>query len=231
MKTQRNKLLNDLEKKIGSNFKNQKLLEQVFVHRSYLNEHPAFRLGNNERLEFLGDAVLELIVTDHLYKNFPEPEGELTSFRSALVKGRNLAQIAKKLGLSNLLLLSRGEEKNQGRDNELILANTFEALVGAIYLDLGLEKTRDFIKNWVLSKLDEILQKGMYRDAKSQLQELYQAKKGLTPVYKVLKQSGPDHAKKFVIGVYVGKKKLAEGQGSSKQKAQSNAAKQALKKL
>lgn len=230
MKNQQPKLL-ELQKTIGHLFNNQELLEQVFVHRSYLNEHLNFKLSSNERLEFLGDAVLELIVTDNLYKAYDKNEGELTSLRSALVKGENLAKVARKLDLDKYLLLSKGEEKNQGRDNDLLLANTFEALVGAMYLDCGLDKTTQFIKVQVLNSLDSILKNELYLDAKSQLQEICQAQKNITPTYKVLSESGPDHAKKFIVGVYLGKLKLAQGLGASKQHAQIQAAGQALKKL
>ncbi|MFH1749324.1 MAG: ribonuclease III [bacterium] len=219
----------DLQKIIGDSFNNLELLEQVFVHRSYLNEHSNFKLSSNERLEFLGDAVLELIVTENLYRAYNKNEGELTSLRSALVKGKNLAKVARKLDLDKYLLLSKGEEKNQGRDNDLLLANTFEALIGAIYLDLGFDKTAQFIKAQVLDSLGTILKNELYLDAKSQLQEICQAQKNITPTYKVLSESGPDHAKKFIIGVYLGKQKLTQGSGVSKQQAQIQAARQALK--
>ncbi|MFC1656684.1 ribonuclease III [Patescibacteria group bacterium] len=231
MMNQTKNKFSDLENIIGRPFNDKELLEQVFVHRSYLNEHPGFKLSSNERLEFLGDAVLELVVTENIYKAYDKNEGELTSLRSALVKGKNLAKVARKLNLSKYLLLSKGEEKNQGRDNDLLLANTFEALVGALYLDLGFDKTMDFIELQVLNSLDAILKNELYVDAKSQLQEIYQAKRNITPTYKVLKESGPDHAKKFIVGVYLNKQKLAQGLGASKQLAQTEAARQALLKI
>ncbi len=220
--------LHELQKKFETPFNDIELLKQVFVHRSYLNEHKDNKLVSNERLEFLGDAVLELIVTDYLYKKFNKNEGELTSLRSALVKGKNLAKIARNLYLNKYLLLSKGEEKNQGRDNDLLLANTFEALIGAMYLDLGFDKTAQFIKIQVLDSISNILKNELYLDSKSQLQEICQAQNNTTPTYKVLSESGPDHAKNFVVAVFLNKKKLAQGIGASKQEAQTHAAEQAL---
>lgn len=220
--------LSEFEKKIQIKFKDKNLLRQVFVHRSYLNENVGFDLDHNERLEFLGDAVLELIVTQHLFENYKNPEGELTNWRAALVKGPTLANIAKNLSMGECLYLSKGEEKTGGKSRQLILANTFEALIGAIYLDQGLEKTRDFVKKYLLSKLDEILEKKLYIDPKSRLQELSQESIGITPFYKVLAEYGPDHAKSFTVGVHLGNKLIGQGSGSSKQSAEQSAASNAL---
>lgn len=218
-----------LEKKLGLKFKNKDLLIQAFTHRSYLNENPHFYLSHNERLEFLGDAVLELVVTEELYKKYPKkPEGELTNWRAALVNSKMLAEVAKTLNYSDFLLLSRGEARELGKAREYILANAFEALVGALYLDQGYKVCQTFIKKNLLSKLPEIIEKGLFRDSKSHFQEEAQEKVGITPTYKVLKEWGPDHAKRFVIGVFLGKEKVAQGQGSSKQEAEVEAAKNAL---
>lgn len=221
--------LSTFERKIGIKFKNKNLLQQAFVHRSYLNEHPDFPLSHNERLEFLGDAVLELAVTEYLYKNYPNPEGELTAFRSALVKGKRLSFIARKLGIEELLLLSRGEQKSTGKARDLILANAFEALIGAIYLDKGYPIVKKFLEKNLIIYLPEILEKKLYLDAKSYFQELAQEKTGITPVYKVLSESGPDHAKVFEVGVYLNEQLVGKGKGYSKQEAQQNAAEEALK--
>ena len=218
-----------LEKKLRVEFKDKDLLMQAFAHRSYLNENPDFKLDHNERLEFLGDAVMELIVTEHLYKEFPEKsEGELTNWRAALVNAKMLTSVAEELGFNDFLLLSRGEAKEGGKARACILANTFEAFLGAIYLDLGYEATDEFIKKNLLTKLSDIIQEGSYKDAKSKFQEEAQDKEGITPSYKVIKESGPDHNKNFVVGVYLGEKLIAEGQGFSKQEAEEDAAKKAL---
>ncbi|MEK7562278.1 MAG: ribonuclease III [Patescibacteria group bacterium] len=218
-----------LEKKLGLNFKNKDLLTQAFAHRSYLNENPDFNLEHNERLEFLGDAVIELIVTEHLYKEHPKnAEGELTNWRAALVNAKMLSQVAEELGLNDYLLLSRGETKELGKARSYILANTFESLVGAVYLDSGYEPADKFITKYLLKNLPGIIRDGSYKDAKSQFQEKSQEKVGVTPVYKVIKESGPDHNKKFVIGVFLEKEKIAQGEGSSKQEAEESAAKNAL---
>lgn len=216
------------EKKNKLSFKNQNLLKQVFVHRSFLNENPSFSLDHNERLEFLGDAVLELIVTEYLYKNFPNPEGELTNWRSALVKGERLSQVAANLNMNDYLYLSRGEKQSSGKSRQLILANALEALIGAIYLDKGYTKTQNFIRENLLIHLDEILEKKLYRDAKSSLQELSQEKLGITPIYNVIEESGPDHNKHFTVGIYIAEKMIGKGVGSSKQEAEQDAAKSGL---
>ncbi|MFY9484747.1 MAG: ribonuclease III [Patescibacteria group bacterium] len=223
--------LSDLEKIIGLRFKDKDLLQKIFVHRSYLNEHPKFKLDNNERLEFLGDAVLELIVTEYLYRNYTNPEGELTNWRSALVKGEMLSKVAAHLKIGDFLLLSKGEEKSGGKNRELILANTFEALVGAIYLEFGYKDAKKFVETHLINELDEILEKKLYQDGKSRLQEWSQESNGATPNYKIISETGPDHAKVFTVGVSVGNEILAEGTGSSKQKAEQQAAFAALKKL
>lgn len=218
-----------LEKKLGIKFQNQNLLIQAFCHRSYLNENPKFLFDHNERLEFLGDAVLELIVTEHLYQNYPNPEGELTNWRAALVNSRNLARIAKDLGFEDYLLLSKGEAKDTGKARQYILANTFEAFLGALYLDQGLRKVRRFLETNLLFELPKILTQGTWLDPKSHFQELAQEKLKVTPSYKVLKEWGPDHAKHFVVGVFLRGELVAEGKGSSKQEAEEKAAEQALK--
>ncbi|OIO47414.1 MAG: ribonuclease III [Parcubacteria group bacterium CG1_02_40_82] len=222
--------LSNLEKKIGVKFNDQELLKQSLTHRSYLNENPDFNLGHNERLEFLGDAVLELVVTEYLYRNYQNPEGELTNWRAALVNAKMLAEIATELGLNDYVLLSRGEAKDSGRARNYILANALEALIGAIYYDQGIEKSADFIKDKILVHLPEILKQGTYRDAKSKFQEEAQDRAGVTPTYEVLDEWGPDHAKHFKIGVFLGDELVAEGQGPSKQEAQQKAAENALKK-
>jgi len=223
--------ITDFEKKIKIIFTDRNLLKQVFVHRSYLNENPKFGLENNERLEFLGDAVLELIVTEYLYKNFSNPEGELTNWRSALVKGQMLSKIAELMNINDYLYLSRGEEKSTGKARQIILANAFEALIGALYLDKGYNTTQDFVEKNVIKYLTEILDKELYKDAKSRLQELSQEINSITPEYKVLSETGPDHSKIFEIGVYIGNKIMGTGNGNSKQEAEQQAAGDALEKF
>lgn len=222
--------LEDFEEKLGIVFTNRSLLQQVFVHRSYLNEHRSFPLDHNERLEFLGDAVLELVVTEYLYRHYEKPEGELTNWRSALVRGEMISRIAQRLGMEEYLLLSRGEQKGTGKARQLILANTFEALVGAMYLDLGYAVVQKFIENVLVSHLDEILASGLHIDAKSDLQEKSQDKLSITPTYVVLSSHGPDHAKEFEVGVYIGEQLIATGKGGSKQRAEQDAATKALEK-
>lgn len=220
-----------LEKKLGIKFKNQDLLVQSVVHRSYLNENPGFKLPHNERLEFLGDAVLELVVTEYLYQNYPNPEGELTNWRASLVNARMLQEVAREIGLDNFLYLSKGEAKEppDSKARQYILANAFEALVGAIYLDQGYIVARDFIKEFLIVKLPYILEHELYLDPKSKFQEKAQEKYGITPSYKVLEEFGPDHAKHFKVGVYLDKELVATGEGSSKQEGQVEAALAALK--
>ncbi len=220
--------LSNLEEKIGVKFDNQGLLRQALVHRSYLNENPDFGSEHNERLEFLGDAVLELVVTEYLYLNYPNPEGELTNWRAALVNAKTLADIADNISLNDYILLSRGEAKDIGRARQYILANALEALIGAIYLDQGIGKAEEFIKSYVVSLLPEILKKGAWRDAKSRFQEEAQERAGITPSYEVLAEWGPDHARHFRIGVFLEEELVAEGEGLSKQEAQQVAAQKAL---
>lgn len=217
------------EKKLGLKFKNKDLLTQAFVHRSYLNENPEFGLEQNERLEFLGDAVLELVVTEELYKKYPEKaEGELTNWRAALVNAKMLTKIAEELGFNDFLLLSRGETKELGKARQYILANTFEAFIGALYLDSGYDSADTFIKKYLMVHLPEIITTGAYKDAKSHFQEMAQDKDGITPMYKILKEWGPDHKKKFTVGVFLGKDLITEGEGYSKQEAEEEAARAAL---
>lgn len=220
-----------LQKKIGCKFNDKKMLQQALVHRSYLNEHKSFSLDHNERLEFLGDAVLELVVTDHLYKNYQLPEGELTNLRAAIVRGEMLSRIARELDIEDFLLLSRGEQQGSEKARNYILANAIEALIGAIYLDQGYDAAQDFIDKTIISKLPEVVEKGSHIDAKSKFQELAQEKYRITPTYKVLSEEGLDHEKKFKIGLFLGDKKMGTGLGSSKQEAQQKAAKKALERL
>lgn len=218
-----------LETRIGVEFSNKQLLQQIFVHRSYLNENPGFPLKHNERLEFLGDAVLELIVTEHLFQNFPNPEGELTNFRSALVKGKMLSRVAKELELGDILYLSRGERKSGGKARAIILANTYEALIGGIYLDQGYEPSKRFIVETLLGNLPDIIEQGLHIDPKSRLQEYAQEHQSVTPNYRVLSEAGPDHAKLFRVGVFLSDEMIGSGEGTSKQAAEQEAANQALK--
>ncbi len=218
-----------LEAKLGISFKDKGILTQAFVHRSYLNEHPSFPFSHNERLEFLGDAVLELVVTEHLYRGYPNPEGELTNWRAALVNAKMLSDIAKEMGLEDYLYLSHGEAKdNQGKARQYILANAIEAVIGAVYLDQGMEVVSKFIHNWVLSRLQYILEHQLQIDPKSRFQESAQEIAGLTPVYRVIEEKGPDHAKEFTVGVYLGDELVTVGTGTSKQEAQIAAAEKAL---
>ena len=218
-----------LEKKLGLKFKDKDILRQAFTHRSYLNENPDLKLEHNERLEFLGDAVIELIVTEHLYKDHPEKkEGDLTNWRAALVNAKMMTSVAEELGFNDYLLLSRGESKELGKARAYILANTFEALLGALYLDSGYEPCDEFIKKYLLKKLSNIIREGSYKDAKSKFQEEAQDKISITPSYNVIKEEGPDHEKNFTVGVYLDKELIAEGEGLSKQEAEEAAAKKAL---
>jgi ribonuclease-3 len=220
----------DFEKKIKVTFKDKNLLAQAFTHRSYINENGGMAHSHNERLEFLGDAVLELIVTDFLYKKYPNcTEGELTAIRSALVNAIIISEIANDVGMDEYLLLSKGESKDHGKARQYILANTYEALVGAMYLDQGYEVVEKFITKTLLPKTDEIVKKKLWRDAKSLVQEKAQEFVSVTPAYKVLNQSGPDHDKHFTVGIYFGKDVIAEGKGKSKQEAEQKAAENALK--
>jgi ribonuclease III len=222
------KNIENLEKKIKTQFKNRELLQTAVTHRSYLNENRGYKLDQNERLEFLGDAVLELVVTDYLYANFPNPEGELTNWRASLVNKDMLARVSRSIGVEDFLLMSRGEAKDTGRAREYLLANAMEAIIGAIYLDQGYDPAKTFILENIVVNLKEVLESKSYLDAKSHFQEVAQDKEGVTPNYRVISESGPDHDKKFVVGVYLGDEKVAEGEGCSKQDAQRNAAKAGL---
>jgi ribonuclease III len=216
------------ESKIGYRFKNPSLIEQAFTHRSYLNENRTGK-DHNERLEFLGDAVLELVVTEFLYEKYPEkPEGELTAYRAALVNTVSLAQCAADLGMNEYLLLSKGESRDTGRARQIILANAFEAVIGALYLDSGYDASKRFIADQLFHKTDEVVAKRLWQDAKSRLQEIAQEKFRVTPQYQLLDQSGPDHDRTFVVGAFLGSERVAIGEGRSKQEAEQAAAEKAL---
>lgn len=215
--------------KLGFEFKDIELLVTALTHRSYVNEHKKSTKDHNERLEFLGDAVLELVTSDFLYRNYDEPEGIMTAWRSALVRTESIGDAGEELGYGPLVRLSKGEKHGSSRAHAVILADCFEAVIGAIYLDQGYEAARDFITKHILVKIDKILEEGSWRDPKSYLQELAQHNDGATPVYHVLNEEGPDHDKTFTIGVYVGKQLKGEGTGHSKQEAEGHAAAQAVK--
>lgn len=220
----------EFEKVLGLKFINIELLKQAFTHRSYLNENKNLKIGHNERLEFLGDAVLELVITHFLYDEYPNKnEGDLTSIRSALVNATTCAKVAQDLKVNDFLLLSRGEAKDMGRARGYILANTLEAIIGAIYLDLGYDSAKDFILKNIAPLTDEIVKEELWIDAKSKFQEKAQDIAGVTPNYKTIKEEGPDHDKKFTVGVFISHEKIAEGIGESKQDAEQSAARHALK--
>lgn len=220
----------EFEKNTKISFKDKNLLKQAFIHRSYINENPGSNLSHNERLEFLGDAVLELIVTDFLYKKYPNyTEGELTAIRSALVNAIIISEVALKIGMNGYLLLSKGEAKDNGKARQYILANTYEAYIGAIYLDQGYDVVNRFVTATLLPHTEEIVAKKLWRDAKSLVQEKAQEFVGVTPAYKVLHESGPDHDKHFTVGILFGSNLIAEGKGKSKQEAEQKAAEMALK--
>jgi len=222
--------LKTFEKNIGVNFKNEALLRQAFTHRSYINENRGVNLGHNERLEFLGDAVLELAVTEFLFDKYPEStEGDLTAYRAALVNAITLSDVALKLDFNDFLLLSKGEAKDVGRARQYILANTFESVLGAIYLDQGFEASKQFLEKHLFGLTDEIVKSGSWIDAKSHFQELAQERAGVTPSYQTLNEEGPDHDKEFTVGVFLGNEKVATGSGRSKQDAEQEAAKAGLK--
>lgn len=218
----------EFAEKLKLKFKNIELFQEALTHRSYLNENRSYGFNHNERLEFLGDAVLELVVTEHLFQNFDNPEGELTNWRAALVNGEMLSKISRKIGVDDFLLMSRGERKDTGKARQYLLANAMEAIIGAIYLDQGYESAKKFISEHVLEELPEVFETKSYLDAKSYFQEKSQEICQVTPHYEVLKEWGPDHDKQFLVGVFLGKEKVAEGEGSSKQEAQRNAAKNGL---
>ncbi|MBI4692063.1 MAG: ribonuclease III [Candidatus Terrybacteria bacterium] len=218
------------EEKIDVSFNNKDLLKQAFTHRSYINENPSWLFDHNERLEFLGDAVLELVITEYLYRQYPDKnEGDMTSYRAALVNANMLSEVANELSISDYLLLSRGEAKDTGKARQYILANTFEALVGAMYLDQGYDNVFSFLKRNLFPKLKEIIKKKLWIDAKSLFQERAQEFEAVTPGYKIINEWGPDHDKHFIIGVYLKEEMIAEGEGSSKQEAEQSAARNALK--
>ncbi len=217
------------ETRIGHTFKNKRLLETAFTHRSYLNENRASGREHNERAEFLGDAVLELVVTEFLYEKYPEkPEGDLTAYRAALVNTQSIADAATKLGMNEYLLLSRGESRDTGRARQIILANAFEAVIGALYLDSGYNAAKDFIATQLFHKTDEVVEKRLWQDAKSKLQEISQELLGHTPTYETVNQTGPDHDKQFLVAVKLGAERVATGGGKSKQEAEQAAAEKAL---
>lgn len=221
-----------LQKQINTELTNMELFKTAFTHRSYLNEHPEYKNESNERLEFLGDAVLQLLSSEYLFENYPgSPEGDLTNFRSAVVCTSSLAEEAKRLNYGVLLLLSNGEESTGGRDREYILANTFEAVLGALFIEKNLDFCRKFVEKELFYKVEEIIKTEGYKDAKSKFQEVAQEKKSITPNYEVLESWGPDHEKQFKVGVYLGKELWGEGRGRSKQKAEQQAAFSALKKI
>ena len=219
-----------LEKIIGIKFKDTEILQQAFTHRSYLNEDLSWKKGHNERLEFLGDAVLELIVSDYLYTKYPEePEGFMTNLRAALVNADTLSNVARDLNFNDFILLSKGEAKDLGRGRNYILANAFEALIGAIYLDQDYESAKKFIeKNLIEAQLEMIIESKAFKDPKSLFQEKSQALLNITPVYKLIEEWGPDHAKHFKMGLFLANEKVAEGEGHSKQEAELSAAKNGL---
>jgi len=221
--------LSELEQKIGFKFKNKDLLLTALTHRSYLNENPKWHLDHNERMEFLGDAVLELVVTEYLYSNYPNPEGEMTNWRAALVNAVMLSKIAGELDLNKYVLLSKGEAKDTGRARQYILANAMESLIGAMYIDGGYESSKRFIVEFILKELLDIIDNKLFRDPKSLFQEIAQDRVGITPTYEVLKEWGPDHARNFQVGVFLEKEMIASGEGPSKQEAQQMAASEALK--
>ena len=219
-----------LEHELQVSMRDKDLLRQALVHRSYINEHPDFELDHNERLEFLGDAVLEIIVTEYLYFTFPDkPEGDLTNLRASLVNAKMLAHVARDLTIEDNLYLSKGESRDSdSKARNYILADALEAIIGALYLDQGMDATREFVHTVVLSRLSDVLKNELYVDPKSKFQEKSQEVYGLTPHYSVISENGPDHAKVFHIAVYIGEEKVAEGTGTSKQEAQVEAAAAAL---
>lgn len=219
----------ELAKALGIEVKNPAFFQEALTHRSYLNENRGYKYPHNERLEFLGDAVLELVVTEFLFAKFPEkPEGELTNLRAALVNGEMLGTIGKEIGLDTFLLMSRGEAKDTGRARNYLVANAMEAVIGALYKDQGYEAAKAFITQTVSSRLEIVIEQGLYTDAKSHFQEQAQEHTGITPNYKILSESGPDHDRSFTAGVYIEDELIAEGEGTSKQEAQRAAAKNAL---
>lgn len=218
------------KEKLGFEYNDINLLVTALTHRSYVNEHKKSTHEHNERLEFLGDAILEMVSSDFLYRNYNEPEGIMTAWRAALVRTESIGDAGKKLGYEPLVRLSKGEKHGSERAHDVILADCFEAVIGSIYLDQGYETAKDFIYKHILSKIDEILEEGTWRDAKSWFQELAQKTDGETPIYRTLKEEGPDHDKNFTVGAYVGDKLMGVGVGHSKQDAQTAAAREGVKK-
>ncbi len=219
-------------KKIGISFKKLDLLAEALTHRSYINENREIAKSHNERLEFLGDAVLELAVTHFLFNKFPDkPEGELTAYRAALVNTNSLAAASQELGVNDYLLLSKGEAKDTGRARQIILANAFEAILGAIYLDRGYETAEKFVAEHLYGKIDEVLENRAWQDAKSRFQEAAQDKKGITPAYETVGEEGPDHDRKFTVAALIGRVEIARGEGKSKQEAEQAAAEAGLVKM
>ncbi len=217
------------EKSLGVEFKNKEILREALTHRSYLNENPNWGVGHNERLEYLGDAVLELAVSEHLYASYPEKEeGEVTTLRAALVNFQLLARAAGEMNLNECVFLSKGESKDTGRAREVILANAMEAVIGAVYLDRGYGIAKAFIEERLLPHLSEVVENSLHRDPKSSLQELAQERMKTTPSYRVLAEEGPAHRKRFQVGVFFGEDLMARGEGFSKQEAEANAARVAL---
>lgn len=213
----------------GITFKNKELLRRAFTHRSYLNENRGAESSHNERLEFLGDAVLELMVTEYLFEKYPDNnEGDLTAYRAAMVNAITLSEVAQKINVNDYLLLSKGEARDTGKARQYILANTMEAIIGAIYLDQGYDAAKYFISKNLFHLIDKIVEEKSWIDAKSRFQEKAQEKESFTPLYKSLKEEGPDHDKHFTVGVYLDKELIAEGTGKSKQEAEQDAARKAL---
>lgn len=222
----------EIEKKLGIVFKDKTLLDVALTHRSYLNEHKEASLQNNERIEFLGDAVLELIISSYLFKSYPnKPEGELTNIRAAVVRTESLAEESRNLGIGEYLRMSKGEKESGGRDKDYLLANTFEAVLGAIYQDQGIDVCKDYLERTLLKKVDRIVENNLFIDPKTQAQEIIQAQFKVTPIYEVIKQEGPDHDKKFTVALKINNKEIAVGTGSSKQKAEEEAAKATVELL
>mgnify|MGYP002412672324 CR=1 FL=1 len=223
---------NEITKKIGIEFKNKKLLKTAFTHRSYLNENRGQGLENNERLEFLGDAVLELIISSFLFTNYPnKTEGDLTSIRAAIVRTESLADESRRLDIGKYLKMSKGEEDSGGKEKEYLLANLYESVLGAIYLESGYKTCEDFVSKTLLQKVEKIISEKLFIDPKTKVQELMQSKFKVTPTYEIIKEDGPDHDKVFTVGLFMDNKKLSEGYGHSKQKAEEDAAKNAIDKI
>ncbi len=220
--------IEDFSKACGISVKNRDFFVEAMTHRSYLNENKNHPYTHNERMEFLGDAVLELVVTEYLFKNFDNPEGDMTAWRAALVNGEMLARVAREIDIERFLMMSKGESKDTGKARKYLLANAMEAIIGALYLDGGYNNAKEFITRTILVHMDEVLEKKLYLDAKSYFQEKAQEFENITPHYKLISESGPDHDRTFVVGVYLNEEKVAEGSGRSKQDAQRAAARAGL---